>query len=158
MKMNKSMKKLLGELSIVPKNKEVKLEARLVSLLMGGIVDYAGCFFLRDLLPANFDIQASLEAAFDQTGLECEINHIHVDDYVGLDKSIGCEKFFIEQGMCYAFSLQKLLCKSGDFKIILSCTFGPIFDCNIRFHKKRLGEIWLEADLEKCDDSVMVLE
>lgn len=154
--MNEAMKKLFDEYQLSKRVNEIRLEPRLVSLLSSGFIELNGCYFLQALLPAGFDIEEAERSAFDRTEIECDINHIHVGDY--LDRPEGNIKSLIEQGVRYAFSLRDLLPESADFKVILACTFEPNTDCNIRFHKQRLGEEWLADNLEKYNEALLLLD
>ena len=156
MKTNHLMRKLIDEYQTLQKMDKRRLEYNLESLILRGIVEMEGCYFLQALLPEGFDIKTAKLSSVDQTEIECDINHIHLDNYINqAEKNI---KYLLEQGVLYAYSLQVLLPKSVDFKVILACTFEPIIDCNIRFHKQRFKEEWLRENLENYNEAILVLE
>jgi len=152
---NNSMKKILEMNEIISRINNIKLEPKLASILAGGIVEIDGCYFLKELVPLEFNLEEAEKHAFDLTEIECDINHIHIGDYVSQSKD-NIPKI-IEQGTRYTLSLQELLPRDENFKVIQACTFEPIFDCNVRFHKQRVGEKWVMDDIEKYEEAVMVL-
>jgi hypothetical protein len=120
-----------------------------------GIVEIKGCFFLKALLPDEFNIDEALRSSFDQTDIECQINHIHLDEYIKqLERNI---KTLVEQGVNYAFALKALLPETKDFNVIFACTHDPLTDCNVRFHKRRVDQKWLTDDIESYEEALFVI-
>ncbi len=156
MKMNNRMKTLFEEYEILQWIDKIGLESRLEYLLSSGIIEINRCYFLQALLPEGFNIEEAVKSAFDRTELECEINHIHIDDFIELSKENT--KVLLEQSIRYAFLLQNRLPPTVDFKVILACTFDPMVDCNVRFHKQRLGEDWLANDIDNYSEALLVLD
>jgi hypothetical protein len=156
MKTNLAMTNILGDIEKLLSLRKIGLEPELTSILSDGIVELDDCIFLRALLPYDFDINLAIRTAFDRTDLECEINHIHIGDY--LIQSKKSVNYLLEQGVSYAFGLQDLMSGTYNVKIILAYTLEPNIDCNIRFHKKRVGEEWLADNLEEFDEALLVLD
>jgi hypothetical protein len=156
MQMNHTMRTILDERQILYRIDELGLEPGLASLLSSRIMEIKGCYFLQALIPDGFDIEEALKSAFDQTEIECDINHIHVNEY--LDQPVENDVHLIRQGVRYAFLLQTLLPKTVDFKVIFACTYDPFIDCNIRFHKKRFGEDWVADNLDNYEEAVLLLD
>lgn len=155
MEINQLMKNMLQKYKILGRIEEIILEPRLASLLSKGIIEFDRCYFLHALLPIGFDVREAEQSSFDRTDLECTLNHIHIGDFIERDKKN--KKVLIEQGICYAYSLQSLLPETEEFSVILAFTFDPIIDCNVRFHMQRPGERWLATDLEKYEEALLVL-
>ena len=82
MKTNLAMTNILGDIEKLLSLRKIGLEPELTSILSDGIVELDDCIFLRALLPYDFDINLAIRTAFDRTDLECEINHIHIGDYL----------------------------------------------------------------------------
>jgi hypothetical protein len=156
MKTNRLMENLLKQYQISIKMDPHILDASLKSILSKGIIEMDGCYFLQALLPDGFDIKRAMLSSIDRTGLESEVNHIHLNDSIKYPDGNG--KYFLEQGIQYAFSLKASLPKSAKFKIILAYTLEPIIDCNIRFYKQRNDEEWLKEDLDNYNEAIFVIE
>jgi hypothetical protein len=155
MNQNHSMKILLSKNNISLPTSFNDLELGLQDILTGGILEISDCYLLRKLIPFNFDVKEAIKQSFDKTQLECDINHIHVKDY--LRTTNIDESYLLKQGLGYAYRLNEMLSKSNGFNVIFSYTTDPILDCNIRFHKKRVDEEWLNSDLENYDEAILTL-
>jgi len=116
-------------------------------LLTDGFVRSGNCFFLQKLVPAE---PAYGRVDFiDDTGFECFINSVHIDDY--------CETDFIVQGSIF---LEKVFARWNQLNaniplrgIISETEFGAI----VKFHVKRPNEYWIqEKDLEKFDEAMLL--
>jgi hypothetical protein len=132
-----------------------KLSRRLTKHLDDGIIEEDGCWFLASERRANK--QYTLSQFQDHTGLECFINHLHIDarnehDFVRV----------LEQGFLLLNALLGLLEPHGVFKIILGFNRSADPDHQfmagtVRFHKVRPAEEWLDTDLEKYQtDAIFV--
>jgi hypothetical protein len=151
---NRNMLQLLYDLVI---SQAVQLPSDLQNVLSGGLLEEDVCWFLA---ACRGDPKYTTAQFGDRTGLECFVNSVHVDDSEPVDP-ITLQK----QGLAYTEALRKLLDPHGAFKIILAFCYSGAEDdpankltCTVRFHKVRLGEHWLEDDLEVYKmDSLLIL-
>jgi len=124
-----------------------RLDPRLARVLEGGLAEESGCIFLSAL--AN-GYNPSLRERLDGTGLECFVNHFHVENRVP-----GPLPYQLGQAVLFAKGLGLLLEGSYPgiiFRIIVSQNDqGTI----IRFHKVRSGESYLDANLENYKDEAV---
>lgn len=86
----------------------------------------------------------------DQTGLECFINHFHLEDYIGSCSSFDLlSDLYLAHGWLFATHLKERLAAFRPetcFRIIVAATDGT---CTVRFHALREGEHWLSDNLER---------
>ena len=91
--------------------------------------------------------------ADDETGFECGLNKVHLEDFVDADLPLS---ELARIGCAYGMYLRQALLDSkvsGDFRIIVSAQLPDLTlnvgnVCTVRFHKIRPGQIWLHNDLE----------
>lgn len=154
--MNDAMMDVISRFQFGIDDKNGILAPKLEELIIGGICELRGCFFLANLLPSEFDIDIARKQSFDQTQLECDINHIHIEDY--LDSQLFSEKTLLEQSFLYGRKLRDLFDDGEKYLIIISLSNDQFLDCNVRFHKKRPGEEWLGNDINLYEECIAIIE
>lgn len=99
--------------------------------------------------------RVSLHDFQDRTGLECFVNHIHINDYI--DKGTATYDQ-CAQAVEFAKTLAERLSRSfpvQPFSVIVGCGDD---DAVIRFHVKREAEHFLATDLESYHEPIGVIE
>ena len=103
----------------------------------------------------------------DETGFECSLSKIHVEDFVAEDLPLA---EVTRVGIAYALRLRDALLRlrsvlTGTFRIIVDAQLpSPDLDvhgsvCTVRFHKVRPGQVWLDDDLDAYKlNAVLVIE
>ena len=98
----------------------------------------------------------------DETGIECMLSKMHIDDFVP-EQTPLCE--MVRIGVAYAHVLQHALSTSllkGCFHVIVSASAEEDESigntCVLRFHRLRLGQVWLVDDLEAYKQPIITLE
>ena len=156
MKINNPMSSALSRYKITEDLQKIRLALKLQNLLNEGICKLEECFFLTKLLPNDFHIDQALKLSFDRTQLECDCNHIHIEDY--LNSRGKNQKYLIEQGLAFGLKIHQLLGESHHFMIIISFSQDEFLDCNVRFHRKRENENWLANDINLYEEGIAVFE
>jgi hypothetical protein len=130
-----------------------RLEPRLSVLIDEGFVQRYGCI-LYAALKERARPRATRKGLMDKTGIECFVNHVHVDDYIKGDPFRQ-----LQQGMAFARKLSERLERSYPrtrFQVIVA---QNKYGVTVRFHKRRRDEKWLNDSLESYkDDAICVLE
>lgn len=125
------------------------LEEKLRRLINTPILEVDGCFFFEDLWKGYPG--ASLSQFPDRTGLECFVNHVHIEDYVERTSTSLTVDLLFTQGWQFATSLKERLAAyqpEVGFRVIFSAGEGTYPSCTVRFHLIRKHENWLSEDLE----------
>lgn len=136
------LEKLIG-LQII----KSKLEESLAQLTSDGFVEKDGCVFLKSL----FILQSHYTEKYfvDNTGYECFVNSIHIDDYVDGDYLIQCVLFM--DHVINELEIHKI---NGSFTFILSETQ---FGANFKFHLTREKEVWINShDVDKFEEPLFL--
>lgn len=94
--------------------------------------------------------------SFDKTQVECDINHVHIEDY--LDTYTNIEKTQLEHGLLFGARLQELLSNFGQYMIIVGFSVEEIPDCTVRFHMKRMSENWLVEAINRYKEGIAVFD
>jgi hypothetical protein len=155
MQMNSKMEALLHEIQGRKTNGSNWLSPDLRKLLEYDFVEEEGCIFLRNLY--NSSVAGQLSFYPDRTGYECFVNHIHIDSYVKVDQK-DLVMSLLNQGILYSFQLKNKLSNFysyESFRIIVSFKNQ---ECTVRFHKVRPNEEWLDENLEKYSEALMVID
>jgi hypothetical protein len=143
MRMNHSMKSLLDALVDSP---PLSLPAGLSVLISDGFVTQGACSFLRGLCKHKGNTIPSMFP--DETGYECFINHIHIDDYSPEPLPLAME-FADQVGKAWMSSGA-----SANLRVIVSCNDTG---CVVRCHVIRPHQFWLDDDLDAYkNDAVWV--
>jgi len=120
--------------------RESDISPELSNVLVAGFVEEGGCLLLASEVR---DSTVARDATLDDTGYECFINHLHVNNLV--------------EALEFARRLKNALAErlTGVFVVIVS------FDgreATVRFHKLRAGQIWLNKNLEaSLEEGIAVL-
>lgn len=134
----------------------------LVADLRDGFKEVEGC-----VVPYSFqdssiwsETRPRTDNINDETGFECSLSKIHLDDVV--DSSISLAEL-ARIGCAYAMYLRRALLVSpvsGQFRIIVDVQrsdaelqVGNV--CVVRFHKIRPGQAWLVDDLESYKENAL---
>lgn len=140
-------KKMNMELSNI-KYQNLELNTDLKEIVEAGFVNANGFVFLKMLYEKATNVS---EIDFpDRTGYECFINSVHIDDFVEADCLITACMFvdFIFKKWKDA-NIKGVLCA-----IISSEELSTI----VKIHLKRNGESWLDENIEKYEDAVLVTD
>ena len=163
---NRSMKALLGADAEFPERVSVPCPSALLAELEDGFKELDGC-----VVPKRFENgpiwsagRVRADNQDDETGLECTVSKIHIEDFVRNDLPLAD---ITRHGIAYALRLREALTRSvpaGVFRIIVDVQLpdadldlGGIY--TIRFHKVRVGQVWLDDDLEHYrQNAVLAME
>jgi len=131
----------------------------LISLLGSGIIENNGTFLLKKL---EDSVKDPFPRFGDLTGYECEVNHVHLEDYIDFSHNKDPEILF-RSGVAFVSRLNEKLAltyHNEHFRIILSYSLDEPLGCSIRFHKIRTGENWIKMeDLEGYkSEAIMVMD
>jgi len=137
MKTNQNMRRFLRELK---KNRQ-GLSAKLSNILNAGFVEEKGCVLLAS---EKRDSRSDRTATQDDTGYECFVNHVQVENR--------------GEALEFARRLKTALTSlfPGDFVVIVA------FDgreATVRFHRLRAGQTWLNENLEEYgEEGIAVID
>jgi hypothetical protein len=164
---NSSMRALLGADAVAPERVSSPCPSTLMSELRDGFKELDGC-----VVPENFEGGSVWSAARprlnnqdDETGFECSLSKVHIEDFAGKDLPLADLTRF---GIAYALRLRDALLRlsvSGLLRIVVDSQL-PSSECDVkssicivRFHKLRAGQAWLADDLEGYKlNAVLVIE
>jgi len=144
------MKDLIGITATDPSLVSARIPAKMLDEINRGFAE------VRGVVAANGPMhKSSGEWRDDETGVECLLNKIHVDDY--LDEMTPVKEMVII-AIAYALKLQDALLASaldGSFRIIISGdSVGN--SCTVRFHRLRPDQVWLADDLESYKEEALM--
>ena len=130
------MRRFLGQL----KTDGSALSPELSSVLDAGFVEEKGCV----LLASKARGSAFARATEDETGYECFINHLHVNN--------------LAEALEFARQLKNALAKRFTDVFVVIVSFDGR-EATVRFHKLRAGQIWLNTNLEAyLEEGIAVLD
>lgn len=122
----------------------VSLPDELARMADAGIVEVAGCYFLKAYYRPHYT--ATPEQLVDRTGLECFVNKLHIDAFA--------ETSWLPIAVNFAFRILERLNSEhpqAAFCFIVSLNDASDPDCfpscTARFHCIRPGETWVAEDL-----------
>lgn len=159
------MKALLGVDAEFPELISIPCPPALVTDLEDGFKELDGC-----VVPKKFESgpvwsadRPPIDNQDDETGFECSISKIHIEDFVGSDLSLAETTRY---GVAYAVRLRDALLRSiasGVFRIIVDAQLpdpdlgvgGSI--CTVRFHKVRAHQVWLDDELESYNENAVLV-
>lgn len=110
------------------------------------------CVLLKDEFERNRHVKVS--GLPDKTGFECFLNHVHFCFTGTRESFVSC--------LGYAAALQEALmplAQSRRFRVIVGISeddCSPSFNCTVRFHQIRPGEVWLSEDLEGYESEAIL--
>ncbi len=163
--MNDPMRRVLNIPELLRSVETENLVPVLMELAHSEVMQIKECFFLKDLLPDDFDVDTALAAASDRTDLESSF-HVHIEDQVQ-DTFRNDPVRVLAQGVLYACELKRNLATRGRFLIFVSftspqCTMTPdgepdeFTSCTVRFHALRPNELpW--SDLGSAN-AILILD
>jgi len=112
------------------KTHESALSPALSSVLVAGFVEKEGCVLLAS---KAHNSGVARDAAQDDTGYECFINHLHVKN--------------LAEALEFARRLKRALAERFTHVFVVIVSFDGR-DATVRFHKLRAGQAWLDKNLE----------
>jgi hypothetical protein len=127
MRTNQQMSKFLETLQV----RDVVLSSEISSALAKGFVEEQGCVLLAS--EAHNTVHTRVGDAFDETGYECFINHVHIRS--------------LQEAFEFARRLTKALAERFTDKFVVILSFDGR-DASVRFHKRRSGQTFLTDNLE----------
>ena len=137
MQTNQKMRGYLSHLQ----SDESALSPELLNILALGFVEDEGCLLLASEARASV---VARDARQDDTGYECFINHLHV------------------KSLAEAVELARRLKSALTTRITDSFVVIVSFDgreATVRFHKNRVGQRWLDSNLEGyVEEGIAVLD
>lgn len=139
--------RMADELSKLEEGDSGRLDPRLAEILESGLAKVEGCIFLSAFAKSY---NPSLKGHLDATGLECFVNHFHLEDCVP-----GPLHYQLTQAILFAKTLALLLESSRPtivFRIIVSQNSQGT---TVRFHMARSSEPYLDANLENYKDDAV---
>lgn len=154
MRANKQMQNYLLSL-IVDANLAVvsKLSNKATELAISEIIADGSCFIFAKFADTKARVQKV--NLHDDTGIECFVNHVHLNDYQEFANTADA----LLTGLQYTSLLHNNLrdaFSNTHFRTILIVSGREV---HIRFHKVREGQDWLVADLDTyTDDAILELE
>jgi hypothetical protein len=128
MRTNQQMSKFLETLQV----RDVVLSAEISSALAKGFIEEQGCVLLASAARNATHTRAA--DAFDETGYECFINHVHIRS--------------LQEALEFGQRLTKALAERFTDRFVVIVSFGGR-DATVRFHKVRAGQTYLTDDLEE---------
>jgi hypothetical protein len=135
MKTNQNMRRFLGQL----KTDRSALSPELSSVLDADFVEEKGCVLL-----AKASGSALARATEDETGYECLINHLHVED---LGEALELARR-LHEALAYTFI--------GSFVVIVAYDGR---EATVRFHRLRADQTWLSENLAGyLEEGIAVLD
>jgi hypothetical protein len=136
MKTNQNMRRFLGQLQ----TDGSALSPELSSVLDAGFVEEKGCV----LLASKARCSAFARATEDETGYECFINHLHVED--------------LGEALEFARLLHKALADAFTGRFVVIVAYDGR-EATVRFHRLRADQTWLSENLEGyLDEGIAVLD
>ncbi len=135
LRQNRVMKNMFSDEA---ENMYVPLPSGLGRLLDDGLILRDGCLLLTSLL----ECASSVERRYfpDETGYECFVNKIHIDDYV-VEKQLLTGMSFLHALSLRCADMKGTLPVRG---ILSTSEDGTI----VRFHQHRPSQCWLDDDLD----------
>jgi hypothetical protein len=124
MKMNQNMRRFLEQLQ----TDESVLSAELSSVLEAGFVEGKGCVLLASLASDSAFARAAAE---DETGYECFINHLHIEN--------------LGEAPEFARRLNKALVESFEDSFVVIVSFDGR-EATVRFHRLRADQTWFKRE------------
>lgn len=145
-RVNGKMETLLRSIRTLPGT----LPAKLAKIGNGRLMFADGCIFAQVLYQHRGN--ATLEAFPDETGYECFVNHIHLDDYA--DDIVEQLRLALTLMRRIKINWRGSKYSKLPAEFIVSANETC---CVLRFHVLRAGQNYLDADLDKYkSDAVLV--
>ena len=138
-----------------------KLPENLDSIVMEGFDMCGEVVFAKGLAnPSKNSISDLLGITSDLTGVECNINKIHIEDFVPKNTFYNHNQV-VSDGFLFMKHMASAICSKfpqESFRFILSEEEGEFPSVVFRFHRKRSGESWLSDDIERYEGGVCFLD
>jgi hypothetical protein len=116
------------------------LSPELSNVLVAGFVEKKGCVLLASEAPDSAFPRATTQ---DETGYECFINHLHVEN--------------LAEALEFARRLNRALAERFTASFVVIVSFDGR-EATVRFHKLRAGQTWLSENLEGYLEGIAVLD
>jgi hypothetical protein len=131
MRANQQMSRFLKTLQV----RNVILSPEISSVLAKGFVQEQGCVLLAS--EVHNATHSRVGDAFDETGYECFINHVHIRS--------------LREALEFAHRLTNALAERFKDRFVVIVSFDGR-DATVRFHKLRAGQTYLTDNLEEYKD------
>jgi hypothetical protein len=126
--------------------RELQLDVGLATIVNEGIIRRSGgCFLLSSA--ANLQTNATVDRTQDQTGYECFVNHIHIDDHVPEDAA--------RQAICFAAAVLDKWHEQSFEGVFNSIVTVDGDEATVRFHFRRPKEFWLAQGVDEYEEAVL---
>jgi len=124
-----------------------RLPQRLQAVLDGGIATFGQCVCLASLLTKA---HAAVSEFPDETGYECFVNLVHVEDFTN--------QRLVAVAMSFFAKLSGLLANSYPERRFQGIISASDNSCSMRFHTNRVTERWLSEDLDSYDEAICLIK
>jgi hypothetical protein len=147
-KANSRMQELMQALD----RRSEALPASLLDLMRGGFLEAKTCVFRASLYRHRGN--ATLTSFPDETGYECFVNHIQIDEHVPQDAWLRVGLLFVDR---LIQTWRASARASMPIQAILSIGEWSDYPSHtVRFHVVRHGQDWLTADLESYEHEAVL--
>jgi hypothetical protein len=127
------------------------LTAQLATIINEGLIYSEGCVLLKS--QAKLTQPYDRQRFQDETGYECFVNHVHLDDILPFTDI--CD--LLGQALVFADELATLKLTTGISEKLQYIVAGDQDEMNVRFHVIRPGQSWLVDDLETYTEAVATI-
>lgn len=132
------------------KDEAAPLKDTLKTILLTGFVRDLGCITLKS---QHSFTQPPINHFVDETGYECFVNHLHLEDVIPSDNVC----LLLQQALMFAAELFRQKTTSSVSEELEYIISSDQHEVNIRFHVVRAGQCWLSTDLEKYEEAIGVI-
>jgi hypothetical protein len=153
---NREMRRLLEP---NPGAAEIDVPTQFKLLVAGGFKQVESCFFLRALF--TDDYATGLVRHLDETGYECAVNSVHIEDYFAPGTARESAALASIGRACATFLAMKLRVYASEiadpttFRVIVTVAGRS---STIRFHSIRVDQSWLAANIDGYQEGVLVID
>lgn len=142
MKINSKMKNFLRS-----ERSSDELSPSLNAVADRGFKLVGGCYILYALSSTNNN--ASIADFGDETGYECFVNSLHVEDY-----SNG---ILLPQALKFVERIFVVWSEANPGRTLVAIISADDGSVVVRFHLAREGQVWLGEDLERYEDAILAV-
>ncbi|MBV1831495.1 hypothetical protein HNW77_11430 [Komagataeibacter sp. AV436] len=143
--------RMLRALARVPARAVLRVARRFAPVLDAGLVDEGGCTYL-----AYCRARVAWPAGLDETGRECWVNSLHVEDWYRTHVLLAALAF--SDAVLALWEKRQgrpegLVCLISQSRVAASRRQAVVW----KMHRQRPGHDWLAPDLSGYDDAVLEL-
>jgi hypothetical protein len=155
--MNESMKQIYKSIFTKVNIKDIDT-SNIENIITPNIVDINGCYILdleNELDSRSINWNRLMKIHGNKTGYEASCNELRINDYLDDNKT---QDDILIYGLRILHDWKdKLKRDYVNQKFVLILSFDKTY-VTLRFHKKREGENWLNSDLGKYQESILIME